>query len=122
MFQNRSSWMKFFAAAVFAGLVLLTTAVVADDDGKPVNSRAATNAEAITAPAPIVTGHVTSDQGISLVGARVRVAFPAVDMRWVNDRTDCQIWETTTGEQGVFLLELSGITKPGKIAIDVRAP
>jgi hypothetical protein len=115
--------MKVSEIVLVAALAILSKDVIcAGEDSKSTNGNSPLSSETIAAQATALTGHVISDQGIPLVGAQVRVAFPATVMRFVDKITDGKVWDTTTGAHGEFLLDLSGITKPGKISIDAMAP
>ncbi len=119
---NLANQLKSSSFALVAILVARLTVVAFADDPQPATGSAAKVQESATAPAPVLSGHVTSDTGFPLVGARVRAAFPATNMRFIVNFPDRKVWETTTGAHGEFLLELSGITKPGRISIDAIAP
>src|SRR4051794_36331406 len=114
---RRSNRLRFSSAAFVTILVALSTVVAFADDPQPAAGDAVAVEESATAPAPVLSGHVTSDTGLPLVGARVRVAFPTTDMRFIVNFTNRKVWETTTGAHGEFLLELSGITKPSRVSI-----
>ncbi len=101
-----------------ASLVILQfTLAVCADDGR-------TGAKAGKPPRPAearsvrICGEVRNDAGTPIAGARIRVAVPAADMRFVTESTGQKLFETTTDEKGQYALYLGDIGKPTKVSID----
>jgi hypothetical protein len=65
---------------------------------------------------------VTDEAGAPLADVRVRVAIPAVDMRFVDASTDHKQLEARYDAKGDYRLEIPGITKPTTISIDAMKP
>lgn len=72
--------------------------------------------------AAVLHGRVRGERGEPLAGVRVRVAIPATDMRFAIGDSDHQQFETISGDNGEYRLEIPGITKPTTISIDALQP
>ena len=107
-------------AAIVAGLVALPLAVAFAAQEPPPRPHPATHPPA-EAPA-VLQGRVTDKAGAPLAGARVRVAVPAVDMRFVDATTLPAPLETEADADGRYRLELPGIKERTTASIDALKP
>ena len=68
--------------------------------------------------AAVLHGRVRNEGGEPLAGVRVRIAIPAADMRFVIHGDDHKLFETISGDDGEYRLEIPGITEPTPVSID----
>ncbi len=113
--QFRTNRLNVRSASLVAALVALPLAVaIAEAPPKSGDSAQQT--------APVIQGRVTNDAGEPLADARVRVAIPATDMRFVDSSSDHQLLETKTDASGAYRLELPEVKLSTTVAIDAMSP
>ena len=132
--QRRPNRLSLPSATLVAGLVALPLAVGLrrrSPTGEPAGPEGPPSAGA---QAAILRGRVTDEAGTPLAGVRVRVAFPATDMRFVDagaDRgfvRDCRdhkphkLLEARSDAGGDYRLEIPGIAARTPVSIDAMKP
>lgn len=119
MFKWRPSfrWPARVALIVVGIIGFPALALFADESEPKFDASAARKKE----PA-VLHGRVTNEAGEALSGARVRVAVPETDMRFVDLRKEHRLVETKTGNDGRYRLEIPDIVRPTTISIDAAQP
>jgi Carboxypeptidase regulatory-like domain len=103
-----------FSATLLAGLVTLPLAFDPHTRSPLENQQP---------DAAVLRGRVTSKNGgVPLVGARVRVAVPAADMRFIDVSKPHLVVEAKSDGDGRYRLEIPGLSGPTKISIDAMMP
>jgi len=101
-----------------AGLVIVQFAIFVRADDRASGATAGKQPLRADVRAVRLSGEVRNDAGTPIAGARIRVAVPAADMRFVTESTGQKLFETTTDEKGQYSLYLGDIGKPTKVSID----
>jgi hypothetical protein len=70
----------------------------------------------------VLHGRVRDEGGEPLAGVLVRIAIPATEMRFAIRDNDHKQFESISGDNGEYRLEIPGITKPTIISIDAMKP
>jgi len=120
--QNRTNRLSALSAALVAGLVAVPLVITFAGDPPPASKTAAKAEQATGAAAATLRGRVTDEAGAPLADVRVRVAIPAIDMRFIHTDTPHKILETKSDAKGDYRLEFPEIAKPTKISIDAMKP
>ena len=113
--QPQTNRLTALTSTAIAALVALPLAIVFAET--PLTVDAATEQDA-----PVILGRVTDESGNPLVGAVVRVAIPATDMRFVNSSSDHQLLETKTDAIGAYRLELPEVKQSTTVSVDAMIP
>ncbi len=119
--QNHTSRLHVRSVALVAVIAALPLVVAFAGEAPEKKSETAKAADE-PASAPVLSGRVTNKAGEPLAGARVRVAIPATDMRFLDERPKLKKLEAIADGEGNYRLEITGITKPTKISIDAMKP
>lgn len=116
--ERRSNRMGVFSGLIVAAIVAapLLMTIAGEQKAKP-QVDASKEKVAVT----VLKGVITNTKGETLVGARVRVAVPAIDHRFFPDASHL-VLETTTGDHGEYQLEIPGITHETTASMDVLQP
>src|ERR1700722_294382 len=101
-----------------AGLVIWQFAIFVRADDRANGAIAGKQPLRATVRGVRLSGEVRNDAGTPIAGARIRVAVPAADMRFVTESTGQKLFETTTDEKGQYSIYLVDIGKPTKVSID----
>lgn len=118
----RKSCFRVRAAAFVAGLVALPVIVGFAADAKAPGKAIPKRRESADSSAAIVYGRVTNESDDPLADARVSVAVPATNMRFLDARARQRLREATTDANGNFWLELPGVAKTTTISVDAAEP
>ena len=104
---------------LFATLVICPFVVgYAADSESPAKS----GNDKVDGPIAIIRGYVNDEDGQALADARVRISIPALDMRFVDSKSDCQLFESNTNELGQFRFKIPGLKEKTPISIDASKP
>lgn len=117
----RSKQVAWPIAAFLAGFFLLPLFIALAADPQPAGN-AAGDQKGAGGRVAVLRGRVTDQNGKPLAGARVRVAIPAADMRFVDPSTPEKQLEAKTDASGEYRLEIKGLTEPTMISIDAMVP
>jgi beta-lactamase regulating signal transducer with metallopeptidase domain len=120
--QNRTNRLSALSAALVAGLVAVPLVITFAADPPPASQPAAKAEQATGASAAILRGRVADEAGAPLADVRVRVAIPAIDMRFMRTDTPHKILETKSDAKGDYRLEIPEIARPTTISIDAMKP
>jgi hypothetical protein len=101
-----------------AGLVILQCPVFVRADGGGPGESAGKKPRRAESRSVQLRGEVRNDGGTPIAGARIRVAVPAADMRFVDETTGQKLFETTSDAKGHYSLDLTDIEKPTKVSVD----
>jgi protocatechuate 3,4-dioxygenase beta subunit len=120
--RRRGSRWRARAAAIVAALVVLPALVGFAAETAKSSKLTSRGRKPASAAAAILRGRVTGDDDAPLANARVRIAIPAADMRFVDPTTSDKQLETKTDAHGDYRLEIPGTTEPTTISIDAMKP
>jgi Carboxypeptidase regulatory-like domain len=109
-------------AAIAAGLVAVSVIAGFTAEPKQQKQPAARSKSPTDAPPAVLYGRVTNESGDPLADARVSVAVPAANMRFLDPRARQRLREATTDANGNFWIELPGVAKPTLISVDAAQP
>ncbi len=122
--QNRVSQLHVGSAVLVAMIAALPLVVAFAGETSKAEQGAGKEAANVgdSMAAAVLSGRVTNKAGEPLAGARVRVAIPGTDMRFLDERPKLKKLEAIADGDGNYRLEITGITKPTKISIDAMKP
>jgi beta-lactamase regulating signal transducer with metallopeptidase domain len=120
--QNRTGRLSTTSILFIAAISAYPLVVAVAGDSEQPNKADSTSQKSAPAAAAVLSGRVTNEAGEALAGARVRVAIPAIDMRFVDSQPNLKKLETKTGANGEYRLEIPEITKPTIVSIDAMQP
>ncbi|MGP0068643.1 MAG: carboxypeptidase regulatory-like domain-containing protein [Isosphaeraceae bacterium] len=120
--RSRTNRPSALFATLVGGLFAFPLVVAIAVDPEQASKTAPKDQQAAAAQPAILRGRVTDEAGAPLADARVRIAIPAADMRFVDVSTNHKKLEARSDANGDYRLEIPGIAKPTMISLDAMKP
>ncbi len=120
--QRRTHRLSVLSATLVAGLTALPLAVAFAVGPEPTVKPAPEREQPAGVAVAVLRGRATNKAGLALPGVRVRVAVPAIDMRFADASPDHLILEARSDVNGDYRLELPMIRERTTLTMDAMMP